>query len=71
MRQSVITRLNPTVQTLESLYLMWRTTGDERWRERGWEIFQSIDKRTRTKYGFASAHGVAANKPALVDEMPR
>lgn len=57
-------------ETIESLYLMWRTTGDERWRERGWEIFQAIDKRTRTKYGFASARGVSSRKPALVDEMP-
>ncbi|KAL4066005.1 glycoside hydrolase family 47 protein [Scleroderma citrinum] len=56
-------------ETVESLYLMWRTTGDERWRERGWEIFQSIDKHTRTKYGYASVHGVS-NKPTMVNEMP-
>ncbi|KAI5984317.1 glycoside hydrolase [Pisolithus albus] len=57
-------------EVVESLYLMWRTTGDERWRERGWEIFQAIEKHTWTAYGFASLRGVDRETPAKLDEMP-
>ncbi|KAI6024438.1 glycoside hydrolase family 47 protein [Pisolithus marmoratus] len=61
-------RLSP--ETVESLYLMWRTTGDDRWRERGWEIFQAIEKYTRTAYGFTSVRGVDRETPVKLDEMP-
>ncbi|KAI6010684.1 glycoside hydrolase family 47 protein [Pisolithus orientalis] len=57
-------------EVVESLYLMWRTTGDERWRERGWEIFQSIEKHAWTVYGYASLRGVDRETPAKLDEMP-
>ncbi|KAI6101362.1 glycoside hydrolase family 47 protein [Pisolithus sp. B1] len=57
-------------EVVESLYLMWRTTGDERWRERGWEIFQAIEKHARTAYGFASLRGVDRETPEKLDEMP-
>lgn len=57
-------------EVVESLYLMWRTTGDERWRERGWEIFQAIEKHAWTAYGFASLRGVDRETPAKLDEMP-
>lgn len=58
-------------ETVESLYLMWRTTGDPIWRERGWDIFRAINDKTRTTYGFASAIDVDAEDVQLEDSMPR
>ncbi|KAH0591339.1 hypothetical protein H2248_001418 [Termitomyces sp. 'cryptogamus'] len=29
-------------ETVEGLYIVWRTTGEEKWRERGYEIFVAI-----------------------------
>lgn len=50
---------------------MWRTTGDLKWRERGYAIFQAIEKHTRTKFGYASIHGIDGHKSHQLDDMPR
>lgn len=50
---------------------MWRTTGDVKWRERGYAIFQAIEKYTRTEFGYASIHGVSAQVVQKLDDMPR
>lgn len=38
-------------ETVESLFYLWRATGDPRHRERGWAIFQAIEKRCRVPGG--------------------
>lgn len=35
-------------ETVESFYILWRVTGDEKWRERGWDVFKAIDRNTKT-----------------------
>jgi mannosyl-oligosaccharide alpha-1,2-mannosidase len=57
-------------QTVESIFYMWRLTGDYKWRERGYEIFQAIEKHTRTEYGYTSVMGVDG-VPYQMDDMPR
>ena len=63
-------RLRP--ETVESFYLLWRTTGDVVWRERGWEVFEALEREARVEGGgFASlenAHQVGGPKR---DQMPR
>ncbi|KAF9269091.1 seven-hairpin glycosidase [Marasmius fiardii PR-910] len=56
-------------ETIESFYILWRTTGDERWRDRGWAIFQAIEKHAKTEYGYASVLAVDKT-PVWKDEMP-
>ena len=53
--------------------MMWRLTGDEEWRERGWEIFLAIEKVCRTSNAYASVNGVDAKVEFVrwLDEMPR
>lgn len=58
-------------QTLESIYLMWKTTGDTVWRERGWRIFQALESEAKTPSGYASLFAVAKSHSLLRDEMPR
>ncbi|RDX54010.1 seven-hairpin glycosidase [Lentinus brumalis] len=57
-------------ETVESFYLMWRTTGDEAWRERGWAVFQAIEKEARTESGYASLSSVMTSPAPKKDEMP-
>lgn len=62
---------NIFVKAIESFYLLWRTTGDEKWRERGWAVFQSIEKHAKTPHGYASLNQVDVVPPPLIDSMPR
>ncbi|KAG6890086.1 hypothetical protein C0995_012035 [Termitomyces sp. Mi166 len=57
-------------ETLESFYILWRTTGQEVWRERGWTIFEAIEKHTRTEYGYANVGHVDHLPVQQIDEMP-
>lgn len=50
---------------------MWKTTGDVRWRDRGWTIFKAIEKETKTASGYASINVVDTSPSPMRDEMPR
>lgn len=50
---------------------MWRTTGDVKWRERGFAIFEAIEKHSRTEYGYASVGSIAYAPHTKIDDMPR
>ncbi|EXJ85230.1 hypothetical protein A1O3_05905 [Capronia epimyces CBS 606.96] len=41
-------------EAIESVFVMWRMTGDEYWRDVGWSMFESIIEHTRSAYGHAS-----------------
>ncbi|THH27799.1 hypothetical protein EUX98_g6396 [Antrodiella citrinella] len=57
-------------ETVETFYLMWRTTGDPKWRERGWDVFQAIELHTKTPTGYASIQTVEQTPSPRLDEMP-
>ncbi|KIL65318.1 glycoside hydrolase family 47 protein [Amanita muscaria Koide BX008] len=58
-------------ETIESLFLLWKMTGEEKWRERGWEIFQSLEENSKTKYGYANVASVDGPRPFRKDDdMP-
>ncbi|KNZ74566.1 Mannosyl-oligosaccharide alpha-1,2-mannosidase isoform A [Termitomyces sp. J132] len=57
-------------ETLESFYILWRTTGQEIWRERGWTIFEAIERHARTEYGYANVDHVDRLPVEHIDEMP-
>ena len=59
------------MQTIESLYVLWKTTGDIKWRERGYEVFEAIERHARTPYGYANVDKVDVVPPPLGDDMPR
>lgn len=58
------------MKAIESLYVLWRTTGDESWREKGWQIFHAIDHQARVKHGFAGIQDAHADRVVHADEMP-
>jgi len=59
------------LQAVESMYLMWKTTGQESWRERGWQMFQAMERNTRTRTAYASVQDVDAHRIRHLDGMPR
>ncbi len=42
---------NMRPEVVESLFVLWRVTGDEKWRRYGWEIFESIERHCRLPDG--------------------
>jgi mannosyl-oligosaccharide alpha-1,2-mannosidase len=59
-------------QTVETMYIMWKVTGNVIWRERAWEIFQSFEQWTRVPNGYAAL--VNVDKPSeagFKDSLPR
>jgi mannosyl-oligosaccharide alpha-1,2-mannosidase len=59
-------------ESVESWYLLWRTTGDEKWRERGWAVFEALETYARRWNGFASVADVTTAQPGMhKNEMPR
>ena len=58
-------------QAIESWYLLWRATGDSKWRDRGWEMFKSIERHARFEDAYASLSNVDALPAPLADDMPR
>ncbi|KAK5242238.1 mannosyl-oligosaccharide alpha-1,2-mannosidase, partial [Cryomyces antarcticus] len=58
-------------ETVESLFYMWRITGDELYREWGWEMFQSFMKHTAADgdAGFTSIDDVTVIPTSKRDNM--
>ncbi|RKP24866.1 glycoside hydrolase [Syncephalis pseudoplumigaleata] len=58
-------------ETLESLFLMWRATGDAKYRERAWRIFEAFKKHALTPDGscFTSIADVTKVPVAQMDLM--
>lgn len=52
-------------ETVESLFYMWRITGDEMYRRWGWEIFEAFVRHTAVEggSGFSSIQNVLADSP--------
>ncbi len=36
-------------ETVEALFVLWRTTGDAKYRRQGWAIFQAFEKHCRVR----------------------
>uniref|UniRef100_A0A0C9RPH0 alpha-1,2-Mannosidase n=1 Tax=Wollemia nobilis TaxID=56998 RepID=A0A0C9RPH0_9CONI len=45
-------------ETVESLMYLWRITGNETYREWGWDIFQAFEKQSRTDSGYVGLRDV-------------
>jgi len=56
-------------EAIESVYYLYRTTGSAHWREAGWRMFQSVEKRTRTQYGHAAINDVTREAPGFENSM--
>lgn len=56
-------------EAIESVFIMFRLTGDNYWREKGWKMFQAVDKATRTEIAHSAISDVTSEFPLKIDEM--
>ncbi|KAK3702810.1 hypothetical protein LTR37_014794 [Vermiconidia calcicola] len=56
-------------EAIESAFYMYRITGDQYWRDAGWNMFTSIDRHTRTVHGNSAIDDVTKSAPTLLDQM--
>ncbi|KAL4066002.1 glycoside hydrolase family 47 protein [Scleroderma yunnanense] len=57
-------------EAIESFYILWRVTGDEKWRHRGWHVFQAIEREAKTPSGYACVDRVHTRRAIQLDSMP-
>ena len=45
-------------EAIESVFIMYRITGDEYWRTKGWKMWQAIERETKAEFGYSSIRDV-------------
>ncbi|KAH6637386.1 glycosyl hydrolase family 47-domain-containing protein [Boeremia exigua] len=56
-------------EAIESVWYMYRITGDDHWRAVGWRMFQNIIKHTTAQHGNSAIDDVTKTAPDLNDSM--
>jgi mannosyl-oligosaccharide alpha-1,2-mannosidase len=56
-------------EAIESVFIMYRLTGNPTWQEKGWNMFQAIMKHTTTPIANARISDVTDAKPRQDDSM--
>lgn len=56
-------------EAIESVWYMYRITGDDYWREAGWRMFEAINEHTKTAHGNSAIDDVTKTSPNLNDSM--
>lgn len=56
-------------EAIESVFYMYRLTGDPTWMDKAWTMFTAIEKHTRTAYASAALDDVTLMKPDQLDSM--
>lgn len=56
-------------EAIESIFYMYRITGETKYQEIAWEMFQAIEKHTRTEFANAAIKDVTKSPPEKEDSM--
>ncbi|KAH6847271.1 glycosyl hydrolase family 47-domain-containing protein [Chaetomium sp. MPI-CAGE-AT-0009] len=56
-------------EAIESVWYMYRITGDPSWQEKGWRMFEAVVRATRTDAGHSAIHDVTTKDPANAGRM--
>lgn len=56
-------------ETAESVFYMYRLTGDKKWQEKGWRMFTSWMDSATTSFGFSAVRDVARKPATMHDNM--
>lgn len=56
-------------EAIESVFYMYRLTGDKVWREKGWKMFEAVQSATQTEIANAAMRDVTSNLGELEDKM--
>jgi mannosyl-oligosaccharide alpha-1,2-mannosidase len=55
-------------EAIESVWIMWRITGDQKWQDAAWRMFQAIEKVSRTEIAAAAIMDITVD-PKDVESM--
>jgi len=56
-------------ETVESLFYLWKITGEPMYKDWMWGIFEAIEKHCKTPAGYCSVKNVDTHEPEKVDQM--
>ncbi|KAM0210190.1 hypothetical protein ACHAQI_005984 [Fusarium lateritium] len=56
-------------EAIESIFVMYRVTGDVQWMEKAWTMFETIEKVTRTEIAASAIEDVTKAEPTKMDSM--
>ncbi|KAK7431514.1 hypothetical protein QQZ08_002005 [Neonectria magnoliae] len=56
-------------EAIESVWYMYRITGDPEWMDKGWKMFEATVAATRTEFANSAIDDVMVTSPGLKDEM--
>ncbi len=56
-------------EAIESVFILYRITGEKKYQEAAWKMWQSIDKATRTEVAYAAVADVRLVTPQKSDRM--
>eukprot|EP01137_Pigoraptor_chileana_P020736 Opistho-2@83502 len=56
-------------EAIESMFILYRVTGDEKYREQAWAVFKAIERHCRTASAFSGVSDVTASKPEHDNSM--
>ena len=56
-------------EAIESVFVMYRVTGEQQWQAAAWDMFTSIQLHTMTEFGNAALLDVSAVSPPKMDSM--
>ncbi|CED84698.1 1, 2-alpha-mannosidase [Phaffia rhodozyma] len=56
-------------EAIETVWYMYRITGDEKYQNQGWRMFTDWISKTEAPFGFSSVNDVKLEKPGLTDKM--
>ncbi|KAH7178504.1 glycosyl hydrolase family 47-domain-containing protein [Fusarium sp. MPI-SDFR-AT-0072] len=56
-------------EAIESIFIMYRVTGDAQWMEKAWAMFETIEKVTRTEIAASAIDDVTKAEPTKMDSM--
>lgn len=56
-------------EAIESVFYLYRITGDQTWRRKGLKMWMALEKATATDYGNSAIDDVTLEKPKKEDEM--
>lgn len=69
MLDDTLMLINHRPEAIESVWYMYRITGDSSWQDKGWKMFESIIKHTSTEYGHSAILDVSVEETYQTDEM--
>ncbi|KAF7547830.1 hypothetical protein G7Z17_g7460 [Cylindrodendrum hubeiense] len=56
-------------EAIESIFILYRLTGDATWMDKAWDMFERIEKLTRTEIAASALNDVTKKEPVMMDSM--